>query len=122
MLSFREQIVDLKKQTLIEKGKKCERDVKVIASRVLQTAFDSLKKETPSIILDFQGVNVSIIGESSICINYFDERTFFSFTLSMYEGNSKEDCIKIFDAIKEILKEEEFRISSPSQYCFMAYL
>ena len=121
MLNFRKQIVDLKKQTLIEKGKKCERDVKAIANQVLQSAFDELKKKTPSIILDFQGVIVTIVG-MDIYINYFDVSFNNTFILSMYEGENKKKCVKIFDTLKEILKEDGFSITEQNKYAFRAYL
>ena len=109
MLSFRELIQDLKIRALIVDGKDCERDVKVIANEILQNALETLEEKSCCLILDIQGIGVRVLNKTNICIDYIDERNFFSFTLALHSYESEEYTAQVFESLKNILLDDHLR-------------
>lgn len=110
MLSFREQLDNLKEQA--KNGKKCEKDVKSVANEFLQEALKQLRERDCCLIRDVQGIRIRLIPSDykDVCIDYLDHRNFFSFTLLTMECKDKEYALQVLKATQEILSEENFQI------------
>ena len=123
MLSFREQVEDLKKQAHIENGKSYERKAKVVANEILQEALNKLREKENELILDIKGIGVRLIPSNytSVCIDYLDYPNFFHFTLTVMECDNKEHALQVFNAIKDILVEENLRMEHELSESFEAF-
>ncbi|MBQ2916701.1 MAG: hypothetical protein IJE59_00740 [Clostridia bacterium] len=121
MLSFREQIEDLKNRANIVDGKECERDVKAIANEILQDALERLEKKSCCLILDIQGIGVRVLNKTNICIDYIDNRNFFSFTLVLHSYEGSEYTMQVFESLKSILLDDHLRLESIHTDSFRAY-